>query len=73
MIPGVTGQFGLGVENEAQQSLTVLSREHTGHSKHTFSKNTREASTHGYHQIVNTEIRFITLIEAKDKETLSVS
>ena len=33
-IPGVTGKFGLGVQNEAGQRLTVLSREHTGHSKH---------------------------------------
>ena len=35
-VPGVTGKFGLGVQNEAGQSLTVLSREHTGHSKHPF-------------------------------------
>ena len=32
-IPGVTGKFGLGVQNEAGQSLTVLSREHTGHDR----------------------------------------
>ena len=32
--PGVTGQFGLGMWNEAGQRLTVLPREHTGHSKH---------------------------------------
>ena len=33
--PGVTGKFGLGVQNEAGQRLNrVLSREHTGHSKH---------------------------------------
>src|SRR5574340_1453752 len=33
--PGVTGKFGLGVQNEAGQRLIrVLSREHTGHSKH---------------------------------------
>ena len=31
---GVTGKFGLGVQNEAGQRLTVLPREHTGHSKH---------------------------------------
>ena len=31
--PGVTGKFGLGVENEAGQRLIVLPREHTGHSK----------------------------------------
>ena len=34
-IPGVTtGKFGLGVQKEAEQRLTVLSREHTSHSKH---------------------------------------
>ena len=27
---GVTGKFGLGVQNEAGQRLTVLPREHTG-------------------------------------------
>ena len=32
-IPGVTGKFGLRVQNEGHR-LTVLSREHTGHSKH---------------------------------------
>ena len=34
-IPGVTGKFGLGVQNEAGQRLIrVLQRERTGHSKH---------------------------------------
>ena len=33
-IPGVTGRYGLGVQNEAGQRQTVLPREHTGHSKH---------------------------------------
>ena len=33
-IPGVTGKFDLGVQNEAGQRLTVLPRESTGHSKH---------------------------------------
>ena len=33
-ILGVTGKFGLGVQNEAGQRLRVLSRERTGHSKH---------------------------------------
>ena len=35
-IPGVTGKFGLGVQNEAGQRLTVFPREYTGHSKHHF-------------------------------------
>ena len=33
-LPGVTGKFGLGVQNEAGQRLTVFKREHTGHRKH---------------------------------------
>ena len=34
-IPGITGKFGLGVQNEAGQRLTnrVFPREGTGHSK----------------------------------------
>ena len=33
-IPGVTGNFVIGVQNEAGERLTVFTREHTGHSKH---------------------------------------
>ena len=33
-IPRVTGKFSLRIRNEAGQRLTVLPREHTGHSKH---------------------------------------
>ena len=44
-IPGVTGKFGLRVENEAWQRLTVLARERTGHSKHPFST-TQEMTLH---------------------------
>ena len=33
-IPGITGKFGLRVQNEAGQRLTVFPRERTGHSKH---------------------------------------
>ena len=32
--PEATGKFGLRVQNEARQRLTVLPREHTGHNKH---------------------------------------
>ena len=34
------------------------------------SNNTREDSTHGQHQMVNTEIRLIMLFAAKDGEAL---
>ena len=66
-IPGVTGKFGLGVQKEAGQRLTDLPRKHTGH---TSSNNTREDTTHGHHQMVNNEIRFIIFFAAKDGEAL---
>ena len=34
------------------------------------SNNTREDSTHGHHQMVNTEIRLIIFFAAEDGETL---
>ena len=36
----------------------------------TLFQNTREDSTHGYHQMVNTEIRLIIFFAAKDGEAL---
>ena len=32
--PGVTGKFGLGLQNEVGKRLTEFCQEHTGHSKH---------------------------------------
>ena len=46
-----------------------MPREHTDHSKHS-SNNTRDDSTHGHHQMVNTEIRLIIFFAAKDGEAL---
>ena len=43
--PGVTGKFGLGVQNEAGQPRTVLPRERPGHSKQD-RKSTRLNSSH---------------------------
>ena len=44
--PGVTGKFGLGVQNEAGQRLIrVLPREHTRHSKHPLPT-TQETTLH---------------------------
>ena len=62
----ITGKFGLGVQNEAQQSLAVLSREHAGHSKHPFPT-TQEMTAHGHHQMVNTEIRLCSLQPKMEK------
>ena len=71
-IPEVTDNFGLGVQNEAGQRLTVLPREHTGHSKHPLP-NTRDDSMLGHHQIVNTEIRLIIYLQLKMEKVYIVS
>ena len=47
----------------------VLSRVRTGHSKRPLPT-TREDSTHGHHQMANTEIRLIIVFAAKDGEAL---
>ena len=43
--PGVTGKFGLGVQNEAGQRLIVLPRECTGHSNTLFQQHKRRLYT----------------------------
>ena len=57
--PGVTGKFGLGVQNEAGQRPRGLPREHTPSPN-----NIREDSTHGLHQMVNNKIRLIIFFTA---------
>ena len=59
-IPGITCKFGFEVQSEAGQ--------HIGHN--TFSNITRDDSTHGHPQMVNTEIRLIIFFGAKDGEAL---
>ena len=44
-IPGITGNFGLALQNEAGQRLTVLPRERTGKCKHPLPK-TQEKTLH---------------------------
>ena len=64
--PGVTGIFGLGVRNEAGRRLIEFCQENPLVIAKPSSKNTREDSTHGHHQMVNTEIRLIIFFAAKD-------
>ena len=68
-IPGVTGKFGLGVQNEAGQSLIEFCQENALVIALS-SNNTREDFTHGHHQMINTEIRLIIFFAAKDEEAL---
>ena len=67
---GVTGKFGLRVWNEAGQRLIEFCQKNALVIENTSSNNTREDSTHGHHQMVNTEIRLIIFFAAKDREAL---
>ena len=64
--PGVTGKFGLG----AGQRLIEFCQKNTLVIAKPSSNNTREDSTHGHYQIVNTDIRLIIFFAAKDGEAL---
>ena len=68
--PGGTGKFGLGMRNEAGQSLIEFCQDNALVIATSSSNNTREDSTHGHHQMVNTEIRLIIFFAAKDGESL---
>ena len=70
---GVTGKFGLGIRNEAGQRLIKLCQENALVIANTLfqrEEERREHSTHGHHQMVNTEIRLIIFFAAKDGEAL---
>ena len=67
---GVTGKFGLGVQNEAGKRLIELCQENALVIANTLFQQTREDSTHGHHQMVNTKIRLIMFFAAKDGEAL---
>ena len=68
--PGVTGKFDLGVQNKAGQRLIEFCQENALVITNLSSNNSRENSAHGYHQMVNTEIRLIISFPAKDGEAL---
>ena len=68
-IPRVTGKFGLGVQDEAGQSLTEFYQENGLVTASTVFKNTRDNSTHGHNQMMYS-IRLIIFFAAEDKEAL---
>ena len=70
VIPGITGKFGLGVHNEAGRMLTEFCQENTLVIANTLFQQNRRDSTHGHHEMVNTEIRLIIFFAAKDGEAL---
>ena len=68
--PEVTGKFDLGVQLEAGQRLTELWQENTLVIATTSSKNTRDNSTYGHHQMINIKIKLIVSFAAEDGEAL---
>ena len=70
--PGVTGKFGLELWNEAGQRLIEFCQEDALLIANILftREDTREDSTHGHHQMVNTKIRSIIFFAAKDGEVL---
>ena len=67
--PGVTG---LGIRNEAGQRLIEFCQENALVIANTLFQSTREDSTHGHHQMVNTKIRLIIVFAAKDGKALYI-
>ena len=68
-IPGITGKFGLGVQNEAGQRLIEFCQENALVIANTlFQQHKRRL--YGHHQMVNTKIRLIIFFAAKDGEAL---
>ena len=76
--PGVTGKCSLLIRNEAGQRLIEFCQENAlviantlfqQHKRRLYTW-TSPDSTHGHHQIVNTEIRLIIFFAAKEGETL---
>ena len=60
-IPGVTGKFGLGVQNEAQQRLIEFCQENALIIANTLFQQHKRKLYNGHHQMVNTEIRLYSL------------
>ena len=68
--PGVTGKFGLGVENEAGQRLIEFCQENALVITNTlFQQNKRRFYT-WTSQVINNEIRLIIFFAAEDGEAL---
>ena len=63
--PGVTRKFGLGMRNEAGQRLIEFCQENALLIANTLFQQHKRDSTHGHHQMVNTEIRINDIPIAK--------
>ena len=65
-IPGVRGKCGFGIQNKAGKTVIEFCQENAL----AIANNAGEDSTHGHHQMANTEIRLIIFFAAKDGEAL---
>ena len=59
------------MQKEAEQSLTEFCQENTLVIANAFSNDTRDNSTHGHHQIVNIEMRLLSLQMKMELYTVS--
>ena len=71
--PGVTGKFGLGVQNEAGQRLIVLCQENALIIANTLFQQHKRRFTYWHHQMVHTEIRLIISLQPKMEKLYTVS
>ena len=71
--PGVTGNFGLGVQNEAGKRLIDFCQGNTLVIANTLFQQHKTRVYNGHHQMVNTEIRLIILVTAKMEKLYAVS
>ena len=69
-ISGVTGKFGLGVQNEAGQRLTEFCQENALVIANTLFQQHKRRLYTWTSQMVNTKIRLIILFAAKDGKAL---
>ena len=53
-IPGITGKFGLRVQNEVDQRLIKFCQENILLITYIFFQQHKDDTTHGHHQMVNT-------------------
>ena len=68
--PGVTGKFGLGVQNEAGQMLVEFCQRNSLVTANTLFQQHKRRLYTWTHQMVNTKIRLIIFFAAKDGEAL---
>ena len=71
--PGITGKFGLGVQNEAGQRLIELCQENALVIANTLFQQHKRRLYTILHQMVNTKIRLIIFFADKDGELYTVS